>query len=343
MISRCRSPRKPQRKPKPSGRAGLHLPGEAGVVQAQARDGGAQVFEVGGVGGEQAAEHHRLHLLEAGQRLGGGAALVGQGVAHRGVGHLLDGGGEEADLAGAEARHVGGLGVEHAHLVDAVAGAGVHQPHLLAGGERAVDHPHQHHHAEVGVVPGVDQERFQGGRAVALGGRQAGDDGLQRLGDAQAGLGGGEHGVGGVDADHLLDLRLDALDVGGGQVDLVEHRHDLVVVLDRLVDVGERLRLDPLGGVDHEQGSLARGQAAADLVGEIDVAGGVDQVEHIVQAVVGAVVQPHGLRLDGDAALALDRHAVQHLGGHLARGQPAGGLDQPVRQRRLAVVNVRHD
>ena len=75
---------------------------------------------------------------------------------------------------------------------------------------------------------------------------------------------------------------LTLLDVGGGQVDLVDHRHDLMVVLDRLVDVGQRLRLDPLGGVDHQQRAFAGGEAAADLIGEIDMAGRVHQVEHVV-------------------------------------------------------------
>ena len=64
---------------------------------------------------------------------------------------------------------------------------------------------------------------------------------------------------------HLLGL-------GGGEIDLVDHRHDLMVVLDRLVDVGERLRLDPLGGVDDQQRALAGGEAAAHLIGEVDVA-----------------------------------------------------------------------
>ena len=50
----------------------------------------------------------------------------------------------------------------------------------------------------------------------------------------------------GVEPDHVLDLLLDAVGVGGGQVDLVEHRQDLEVVVERLVDVGERLRLDAL-------------------------------------------------------------------------------------------------
>ena len=73
-------------------------------------------------------------------------------------------------------------------------------------------------------------------------------------------------------ADQVGDLGGHAVRVGGRQVDLVDHRDDLEVVLDRQVGVGERLRLDALRGVDHQQRPLARGQAARDLVGEVDVA-----------------------------------------------------------------------
>ena len=54
--------------------AGLHLEAEAGVVEAQLVEAVAELLEVGGVDREQAAEHHRLDLLEAGQRLGRRAA-----------------------------------------------------------------------------------------------------------------------------------------------------------------------------------------------------------------------------------------------------------------------------
>ena len=91
----------------------------------------------------------------------------------------------------------------------------------------------------------------------------------------------GEHRVRGVEADDLLDLLAHLLGVGGGQVDLVDDRHDLVVVLDRLVDVGERLRLDALRRVDHQQRALAGGEARGYLIGEVDVAGRVHQVELI--------------------------------------------------------------
>jgi hypothetical protein len=82
-----------------------------------------------------------------------------------------------------------------------------------------------------------------------------------------------------------------------------------VVVLDRLVDVGQRLRLDPLRRVDHQQRAFARGEAAADFIGEVDVAGRVHQVELVALP----PLEPHGLRLDGDPALLLDVHIVEHL------------------------------
>ena len=56
----------------------------------------------------------------------------------------------------------------------------------------------------------------------------------------------------------------------------------------------------------------------ADLVGEVHVARGVDQVELICLAIVCVVGDAHGVGLDGDAAFALDVHGVQELGLHVA-------------------------
>ena len=134
----------------------------------------------------------------------------------------------------------------------------------------------------------------------------------------------------------LLGLR-------AGQIDLVDDRDDLEIVLDREVGVGQRLRFDALRGIDEQQRAFARGERARDLVTEIDVARRVDQVEHVGLAVLGGVVEPHRMRLDRDAALALEIHAVEHLRFHLARLQRPGELEKAVGQRRLAVIDVRDD
>ena len=49
------------------------------------------------------------------------------------------------------------------------------------------------------------------------------------------------------------------------------------------------------------------------------------------------------MRLDGDPALALEVHRVEHLGLHLARLQRAGELEEAIGERRLAVIDVRDD
>ena len=293
--------------------------------------------------GKEAAEHHRLRRLEAGQRLGRRAPVVGDRVADAGVGDLLDLGGDVADLAGAELGGLGHLGAEDADAVDLVGRARAHHADAHAPLDRPVDHPHQHDDAEIGVVPGVDQQRLQRRRLVALRRRQAIDDRLQHEIDVEPGLGRDRHRLRGVEADHVLDLLLDALGLGGRQVDLVEHRHDLVPGVERVIDVGERLRLDALARVDDEERALAGRQRARDLVGEVDVAGRVHQVEDVGLAVLGPVFEPHGLRLDGDAALALDVHRIEHLLDHLALGDRPGLLDQPVGERRLAVVDMGDD
>ena len=50
------------------------------------------------------------------------------------------------------------------------------------------------------------------------------------------------------------------------------------VVLEGQVQVGQRLGLDALRRVDQQHRALAGGQRPGHLVGEVDVAGGVDQV-----------------------------------------------------------------
>ncbi len=73
------------------------------------------------------------------------------------------------------------------------------------------------------------------------------------------------------------------------------------------------------------------------------MAGRVDEVEDVVLAVLSRVVEAHRLRLDGDAALALDIHRIEHLRPHLALAEAASLLDQPIGKRRLAMVDMRDD
>ncbi len=57
---------------------------------------------------------------------------------------------------------------------------------------------------------------------------------------------------------HLLDLLRHHVRLGGNQIDLVDDRDDLKVILHGQIQVRQRLRLDPLGRVHDQHCAFAR-------------------------------------------------------------------------------------
>ena len=167
-------------------------------------------------------------------------------------------------------------------------------------------------------------------------------DRVQHVADAQPALRGGQDRVRAVQADRRLDLLGDALRLRRRQVDLVEDGDDLEVVLQRQVDISERLGLDALGRVDDQQRALAGGERARHLVAKVDVARRVNQIEHVGLAVL-LVGHARRVQLDRDAPFPLQVHGVQELGLHVARGDRGRRLEHAVRQRGFAVVDVGDD
>ena len=322
---------------------GLRLVGQRRVVQLQPLQSVAQLRVRVGVGREQAREHHRLDVLVARQRLLGASLGERHRVPHPQLGDVLEAGHQVAHLAGGQMLGRPHAGREEAQLLDLEAGALHHRLDGVALVERAVDHPHEGEHAAVLVVGRVEDQGPRRRLRVALGRRDVVDHRLQHAVHAEPGLGRDPQHVVRRVTDQLGDFERDGVRIGGLQVDLVDHRDDVEVVLDGQVGVGQGLCLKPLRRVHHQQRALAGSQAAAHLVGEVDVAGRVDQVQ-LVDAVVGRPEHdPHRLGLDGDAPLALEIHRVEHLVAHLPLGHRLGDLEDAVGQRRLAVVDVGDD
>ncbi len=134
-----------------------------------------------------------------------------------------------------------------------------------------------------------------------------------------------------------------ALRLGTRQVDLVDDRQHLEPVVDRKIDVRQRLRLDALRRVHDEHRAFACRKRARDLIIEVHVTRRVNQVEHVRLAVGMMVEHAHRRRLDRNAALALDVHGIQKLLLHVALCDGVGQLHHAVRERALAVVDVCDD
>ena len=268
---------------------------------------------------------------------------LGNGVADLRVGDALDVGDDEADLADAELIDRDRLGRKHAEAIDLVVLRRHHQADLLLRLQRPVDDTDDDDHTAIGVVPGIEDQRLQRRVGIARRRMEARDDRLEDVAGAGAFLGAGQDRGRGVEADDVLDLSLALVRLRARQVDLVDDRDDVEVVVDGQVGVGQRLRLDALRGIDEQQRAFARGQRPRDLVPEVHVSGRVDQIEDVLLSAVGGVVQSNRVRLDRDAALTLEVHGVEDLRLHLARLKRAREFEEAICQRRLAMVDVRDD
>jgi len=149
----------------------------------------------------------------------------------------------------------------------------------------------------------------------------------------------------GLDLQDRFDLVEQFDGVSDVAVELVDKAHDWRIPQAAHVHQGDGARLDAFTPIEHHQCRVHRGQGAVGVFGEVLVAGGVEQVDHVL-----AVGELHHRGSDGDAALLFHLHPV---GGGvaigLARFHRAGDGNRLAHQQQLfgdgglARIGVRDD
>ena len=195
-------------------------------------------------------------------------------------------------------------------LDDLVDRARRHHLNIHPGLHHAVYHAHVDDRAAVGVILAVENQTLQGSFAVALWGGNVVYDHLEHGVDVDPVFGRDLGRVHRRKANHVLNFVLDLLGPCRGQVDLIDDGQHFKAVVDGKIGVRECLRLNALRRVDNQHRALAGRQAPRDLVVEVHVARGVDEVQNVVLPIVRPVIEPDGARLDGNAALALEVHGI---------------------------------
>src|SRR5690606_33956185 len=152
----------------------------------------------------------------------------------------------------------------------------------------------------------------------------------------------------GDSAELGAQLVTDLQEVGTGTVHLVDERDARHVVLVGLAPHRLRLRLHATDGTQHEHRAVEHAQRTLHFNGEVDVPGGVDDVEAVFrQGLVHALPERGGgSGLDRDATLLLLLHPVH--GGRaivrLAQLVVLAGVEQDTFGRGgLAGIDVGHD
>ncbi len=187
---------------------------------------------------------------------------------------------------------------------------------------------------------------------------------------------GGDDDVDGLDgpAEGLVELLSRELELEEGTIDLVDHEHGLDALGDGLAEDGLGLDADTINGVNNNEGSISDTEGSSDLRGEINVTGGVNEVDEVgvlgdLDVLVGligggeirgglvllslghisnisglhVVLEKHGdaSGLNGDTTLSLISTGVSVAGSSSSLGRNNSGLlDKGVSKSGLSVVHV---
>ncbi len=135
----------------------------------------------------------------------------------------------------------------------------------------------------------------------------------------------------------------DALRLGTRQVDLIDDREHIQIVIQRQIDIGQSLCFDALRRVYDQDRTITGSQATGNFIVEVHMSGRIDQIEDIFIAVICLIDDAAGLRLDRDTSLALQFHIIQDLRLHFALCKQARLFDDAVGQCRLTMIDVGDD
>ena len=301
------------------------------------------MFEVAGVDRINPAEHHRVNFLEAGKRFPRRVSRVRDRVADFHVGDRFDVRDEITDVACVQARLRIHLRREHTYFLDLVAPVVAHHLDRLTGFHLSRYDPHVTDDAAINIEDRIENQRSQYVVLRLFRRRNPVHDRFENFLDADPHLGACIDRFLRRDRENFFQLPMDRRHIRVRQIDLVNHRHNRQALFVREMNIRHGLRFDPLGGIDNQERAFARRERSRNFIRKIDVPRCIEQIQSIFFSRFARVTHRHRMCLDRDPALPLQVHRIEQLILLVALVNRAGRLEQSIRQRCLAVIDVRDD
>ena len=117
----------------------------------------------------------------------------------------------------------------------------------------------------------------------------------------------------GFQSDHVLDFCCYTVRIGTWQIDFINNRENIQIMIQSQVHVSQCLGLNSLCCVHHQDRAVAGCQASGYLIVEIDVSRCIDQVENILFSVICLIYSTDCLCFDRDSTLSLQIHVIENL------------------------------
>ena len=131
-----------------------------------------------------------------------------------------------------------------------VSGSVGHKFDDIAAFDSSLEYSAVNNRAAERIVFGVENQSGQRIVGAALGRRYALDDGFENFFDPDAFLGGAFDMREGIKPQFRINFFENPVNVGGWKIYFIDHRNDFQIVLQRQIEIGQRLRLHTLGGIN---------------------------------------------------------------------------------------------
>ena len=291
-----------------------------------------------------AAEYHGVYFFITGQRFRTGVLCIRHRIAHRRILHIFNRSCNISYHAGRQFLTGNKLPrPEITHFHDfRLCPCGHHQDFCSFFHPAFLDAA-EYNNPFVGIIQRVEDQCLQGIVRAAGRSRYLLYHRFQHLFDADPVLCGNHRRILCLQPDHVFDFILYPLGLGAGKINLVDHRKDIQIMIQRQIYISQSLGFDPLGGIHHQDRPVTGRQASAHFIIKIHMPRRIDQVQDILFPVICPVNDADGLGLDRNAPLPFQIHIVQHLGLHLPARQKARFFYNTIRQRGFPMVNMRYN
>ena len=314
------------------------------IVQLEFFQRVSQILVLRAVRRIHSAVNHRIDFFVTRKRLRTGIIRIRDRVAHAGISDILNAGGDITDHSCRQFVTGDQLSCsEISYFYDFLHGSGSHHADFRSFFHSSFHHTAGNNDTAVSIINGIKNQRLQRIFRTSLGRRNLADDLFQNRIHVFSRFGRNTRGIFCLDSNHIFDLGDHALRLGAWQVNLIDDRKNVQVMIQRQINVCKGLRLDSLRGIDHQDRAVTGGKAPGYFVIEVHMARCVNHIQNIFFSILRLINRPDRLRLDGDAAFPFQVHVVQYLILHLALGQQACFLDDAVGKGGFSMINMCND
>ncbi len=207
----------------------------------------------------------------------------------------------------------------------------MHKPNTCPHRHFTIDHTNKNNNAFIHIIFHIENKRFERLTRITIRRRNKTYHLLKQKVDIKALFRRNFLNIFFLELKNFLELTDSFVQVDVSDIDLVNDRHDLKIIIDRQIIIGHSLRLNTLRCINDQQRPFTGFQRLLNLIGKIYMSGSIDQIEQIFLAILGLIGQTHRRSLDSNTPLTFKVHIIQHLILEAAFIDRSTGQHKPVR------------